>query len=72
MAASFALLDFFAFFFFFFFAAVEVDGAAAAVVVSSSASGGDGGGVRIWTGSAAVQESVSEVEAMGWEGEGPQ
>ena len=65
MAASFALLDFLAFFFFFFLAAVEVDGAVA-VAVASSASGGDGGGVKTWTGSAAVQESVSEVEVMGW------
>ena len=65
VAASFALLGFFAFFFFFFFAAAEMDGAVAVAVSSSLASGGDGGGVKIWTGSAAVQESVSEVEVIG-------
>ena len=67
VVASFALLDFLAFFFFFFLAVAEVDGAAVVVAALSSASGGDGGGVKTWTGSAAVQESVSEVEVMGWE-----
>jgi len=67
VAVSFALLDFFAFFFFFFLAAAEVDGAIAVAVASPPpASGGDGGGVKVWTGSAAVQESVSEVEVIGW------
>jgi len=70
VAASFALLDFFPFFFFFFLAAAEVDGAAAVVAGSSSASGGDGGGVKTWTGSAAAQESVSEVEVIRWKSEG--
>ena len=65
VVASLALFDFLDFFFFFFFVAVEaVEGVT--VVGSSSASGGDGGGVKIWTGSAAVQESVSEVEVMEW------
>jgi hypothetical protein len=58
------LLDFLDFFFFFFFAAAGVGGGVAVVVASSSTSGGDGGGVRIWTGSAAVEESVSEVKVM--------
>jgi len=66
VAASFALLGFFAFFFFFFLAAAEMDGGVAVAVSSSPASGGDGGGVNIWTGSAAVQESVSEVKVIGW------
>ena len=66
VAASFALLGFFAFFFFFFLAAAEMDVVVAVAVSSSPASGGDGGGVKIWTGSAAVQESVSEVEVIGW------
>lgn len=61
---SLGLLDFLDFFFFFFFVEAEVDGGAAVVVASSSASGGDGGGVKVWTGSVAVQESVSEVEVM--------
>lgn len=69
VAASFALLGFFAFFFFFFLAAAETDGAVAVAASSSPANGGDGGGVKIWTGSAAVQESVSEVEVIGWENE---
>jgi hypothetical protein len=69
VVASFDLLGFFAFFFFFFLAAAEMDGAVAVAVSSSPASGGDGGGVKIWTGSAAAQESVSEVEVMGWKNE---
>lgn len=60
------MLDFLDFFFFFFFAAAGVGGGVAVVVASSSTSSGDGGGVRIWTGSAAVEESVSEVEVMRW------
>ena len=69
VAVSFALLDFFPFFFFFFLTAAEVDGAAAVVAGPSSASGGDGGGVKTWTGSAAAQESVSEVEVIRWKSE---
>ena len=65
VGASFALLDFFPFFFFFFLAMAEV-GRTVAVAGSSSASGGDGGGVKTWTGSAAAQESVSEVEVIRW------
>lgn len=47
VAASFALLGFFAFFFFFFLAAADVVGAVAAAISLSPASDGDGGGVRI-------------------------
>ena len=61
---SFVLLDFLDFFFFFFFAEVEVDGGVTVLVASSPASGGDCKGVKVWAGSAAVQESVSEVEVM--------
>ena len=63
VAASFALLGFFASFFFFFLTEAETDGTVAVALSSSPASGGDGEGIKIWTGSAVVQESVSEVSS---------